>query len=410
MKIHYRASRANGEVYEETAEARDQYALARTLREKGEVLISVQQHEKKSKEEKKFSLAGLKKLEFSFGVRLYEKILFTRNLGALLEAGLPMSRALSVLERQMKNPAFKKVVKKLSEGIHGGDPLYASMEKHPKVFPPIFIAMVKAGEESGSLAESLSVLAMQQERIYTLKKKVRGAMMYPAIVLSAMVLIGILMFVYVVPTLTATFEELDAKLPLSTKIIIGISELIQTHPWLLLGATLGAIVGFISFLRTKRGKRMFDFFVLHIPLIRDIVKEVNAARTARTLSSLLAAGVEIVYAIGITREVIQNSYFKEVLARAESSIQKGTALSEVFIDHGGFYPILVGEMISVGEETGKLSDMLMNLASFYETEVDRKTKDMSTVIEPFLMIVIGVAVGFFALSIITPIYSLVGSF
>jgi len=214
------------------------------------------------------------------------------------------------------------------------------------------------------------------------------------------------MLIYVVPTLTQTFGELGVDLPRSTQVVIAVSNFMTTHTVLFFGLLVGVgLVGMWGF-RTQRGQRMFEFVLIHMPIISKLVKEVNSARTTRTLSSLLSSGVEIVRALSITREVVQNSYYKEVISHAEEVIQKGGALAEVFAQNEHLYPVMVGEMIAVGGETGKLTSMLEQIADFYENEVEQQTKDLSTVIEPFLMLFIGAVVGFFAVSMISPIYSI----
>ncbi len=398
----YRAVKANGEKYEGAFEALDKFAVYRKVRETGDSIVFVEEAGKKSR----FDFSRIMSV-FS-RINTQEKVIFARNLGAMIEAGLPMSRSLSVMERQSKNEALKKVLAALNDSIKIGKTLSDSMNAFPKVFSSLFVSMVAAGEESGKLADSLRVVSDQMERSYMLVKKVRGALMYPAVIICAMIGIGILMLIYVVPTLTATFKELKVELPLSTRIIVFISDFLKENILLSLFA-LVIIVG-VSYMaaKTKRGRQLFDLIVLKIPLIGTLVKETLSARTTRTLSSLLISGVPVVTALGITREVVQNSYYKEVLLKASEVIQEGVAMSSVFIQHEHLYPIFVGEMMSVGEETGKLSDMLYRIAVYYETEVEQKTKDMSTIIEPFLMIFIGAVVGFFALAMITPTYSLVG--
>ena len=210
---------------------------------------------------------------------------------------------------------------------------------------------------------------------------------------------------FVVPTLQSTFESLDAELPKSTQMIVAASNFMQEYTLLFIGLLLAAVGGFISGLRTYPGKRAFEWFILHLPMIKTLVQETNSARTARTFASLLSSGVEIVSAISITKDVVQNTHYKDVLAQAEERIQKGEPLAQVFIENDHLYPVLFGEIILVGEETGKLSLMLEQIATFYEDEVSQKTKDMSTIIEPFLMLIIGGVVGFFAISMISPIYS-----
>jgi type IV pilus assembly protein PilC len=242
--------------------------------------------------------------------------------------------------------------------------------------------------------------------MYTLKKKIRGALIYPAIIVVAIIGIGSLMMVYVVPTLAQTFKEMNAQLPLSTQIVVAISDFLVAHTFVAFGAGVALLTFLVGALRTASGKRAADFIFLHTPLSGGMVREVNAARTARTLSSLLSSGVDVLASLEITGQVVQNSYFREVISEAGLGVGKGEPLSAAFARRGDLYPAFVGEMMAVGEETGALSEMLKRLASYYEDEVDRKTKDMSTIIEPFLMIIIGSAVGFFAVSMITPIYSL----
>jgi type IV pilus assembly protein PilC len=269
--------------------------------------------------------------------------------------------------------------------------------------------MVRAGEEAGGLSQALSVIGTQLEKSYLLKKKIKGAMIYPAVILSALVIIGILMFIFVVPTLASTFKELHTQLPFSTQIIIGISDFLTNNLILALSGIVGVVASFVLALRTKKGRRAFEFLIFRLPVVGELVRESNAARTARTLSSLLSSGVGMIEAIKITQDVLQNSYYKEVMGVASEQAQKGIPLSAVFVQHGDIYPPLVGDMVEVGEETGKLAEMLMNVATFYENEVDDATKNMSTIIEPVLMLVIGASVGFFAVSMITPMYSVMSN-
>ncbi len=338
-----------------------------------------------------------------------EIVMFSRNISAMLKAGLSLSRALSVMEHQTKNEKFKKILGDVNEEIKKGGNFSTGLAKYQSIFSVLFVSMVKAGEESGNLGDTLGVIADQMEKTYLLKKKIKGAMIYPAVILSAMIIIGVLMMIYVVPSLTGTFKELKVELPPTTKVIIGISDFLQNHTILFLFIVFGVIFGIVSASKTTPGKRMIDYITPRFPVLGGIVQEANAARTARTLSSLLSAGVEVVGALSITKDVLQNSYYKEVIDEAQAQIQKGAPMSAVFMDHEEIYPILVGEMISVGEETGALSDMLSRLAIFYETEVDQKTKDLSTIIEPFLMLFIGGAVGFFAIAMISPTYSIMNN-
>ena len=398
-KLKYKSISPSGETHEGVIEAQDSYALARILKEKGETLIIAEEIKKKSlRDHLNISIGGR--------VKLAEKIAFAKNLAAMVDAGLTLSRGLNVMQRQTKNKLFQDALAALTEEVEKGTTLSQAMAKYPDIFSGLFISMVRAGEESGKLGESLRIVADQMDRTYSLQRKVRGAMMYPAIIISVMIIIGILMLMFVVPTLTATFKELAVDLPRSTQLVITVSDALKNHPIVALGSIIGSVLLVILFARTKQGKRSFEFLFLHTPVIGMLVKQTNAARMARTFSSLLSSGVEVVSAISITRDVMQNSYYKDVLSLAESEIQKGSLISSVFTQYEHLYPPMVGEMISVGEETGKLPDMLLQIASFYEGEVEQKTKDMSTIIEPFLMVIIGAGVGLFAISMISPIYSL----
>lgn len=402
-KYRYKAVDKDGNAYEDVTEATDKFSIYRDLRERGQTVVYAE-------EVKKRKILSASKFEALFTrVKVQEKIAFARNLSVMIKAGLSITRALAVMEKQTKNKKLKRTVMSLNEEISHGKSLSDAMGKFPNIFPSLFVAMVKSGEESGNLADSLKVVALQTEKGYILTKKVKGAMIYPAIILSLMTVIGVLMLVFMVPTLTETFEGLGVDLPLSTRIIVEISDFLRTeYLWVILGLAV-FVASFFLFKKNASVKKGLNLLAIKFPITGTIVKEVNAARTSRTLSSLLASGVDIVIAIEVTRNVLQNVYFKNVLQEAQQSIEKGGQMSEVFINNDKLYPVFVGEMIAVGEETGRISEMMDEVARFYEDEVDQKTKNMSTVIEPFLMIFMGAAVGFFAISMLAPTYSLVNN-
>lgn len=233
--------------------------------------------------------------------------------------------------------------------------------------------------------------------------------MYPGVILSAMVVIGILMFAFVVPTLAGTFKELGVVLPLSTQILIWVGDFFSNNLLLTFILLLVFVFLGIKLLHAKFMARYFDFIFLKIPVIGTLVKELNTARTARTMSSLLFSGVSIIRAIEITEDVVQNIFYKKVLQKAAIATEKGAPFGKVFSANPDLYPVMMSEMIEVGEETGKLSDMLLQIAVFYEEEIENKTKNLSTIIEPILMIFIGSFVGFFAISMISPLYSILGN-
>lgn len=396
----YTAEKPGGETYKGVAEAADRFALYKVVRQEGGKIVSVEEEGAHGA----FSFAALN--NYFTRISEYEKILFARNLGAMLGAGLPLSRALSVIERQTKNQKLVGVVSVVSSDVRRGKTLHEAMAGFPNVFAPIFVAMVRAGEEGGDLPNALQIISDQMERSYSLKKKICGAMLYPSIILVAIVVIGILMMIYVVPSLSATFAESGAELPASTQFIINISNFLVQYTVLAIGGIVCAVALVYAVLRTPPGRRATDFAFLRTPAVGGIVRQINAARTSRTLASLLSSGVDMITSLGIVADVVQNSYFRAVIKEAEAGVGKGETLSSSFVKHENLYPAFVGEMMAVGEETGQLAEMLKRLAIYYEDEVDRATKDMSTIIEPFLMIIIGVAVGFFAVAMITPIYSL----
>ncbi|HET8581371.1 MAG TPA: type II secretion system F family protein [Candidatus Paceibacterota bacterium] len=399
-QYRYTAQKMGGETYTGAAEAPDRFALYEMIRREGGKVVSVEED------------STSKKLSFAYWnakiatVPEREKILFARNLAAMLKAGLALSRALSVIERQTRQAKFASVLAQIGSEVRRGTSFHDALAQYPHVFSRIFIAMVKAGEESGNLPGSLVTISDQMNESYTLKKKVRSAMIYPTIIIVAIIGIGAVLLTTVVPTLAETFKELGAQLPATTQFVINLSDFLVENTLLALAIAIIVIVGFMAGLRTTIGKRLSAQVAVHMPLIGPVVKEVNAARTARTLGSLLHSSVDMLAALEITTEVVQNPLFQDVLREAHEAVAKGDQLPAVFMRHENLYPPLVGEMLSVGVETGQLSEMLTRLAEIYEESVSTTTKDMSTIIEPFLMLIIGSAVGFFAVAMISPIYSL----
>jgi type IV pilus assembly protein PilC len=392
-----------GKKITQTVTADDRYAVYDIARRDGHRITSID--ENTTAGYKKF--LNIERINIMLSrVKADELVMMTRNLGSMLTAGLTVTRALSVIERQSKNLKTRHVIKRVVERINNGEQFFEALKEFPEVFSDLYVAMIKSGEESGNLAESLKTLSMQMERASNLTKKIKGAMIYPAIVMTIMVIIGILMMVFVMPKITGVFKGMDMELPATTQFLIATSDFFAEHTLVTLAMIIGTVVSTVYFFRSKVGKIVSSWTVTRLPVIGVMAKETNSARTARTLSSLLNSGVDVIQAIEITEEVVQNVFYKKVLAEARMRVEKGTPLSEVFVERSDLYPILVGEMIMVGEETGQISGMLGELAIFYETEVERKTKDLSTIIEPLLMVVIGAGVGFFALAMIAPIYSI----
>ncbi|MFA6432570.1 MAG: type II secretion system F family protein [Candidatus Paceibacterota bacterium] len=400
----YKAKRATGEIYRDERDAADRFELYRLIRESGDEIVSVEEKSGGKGLHLNMSIGSM----FS-GVKTIDKINFAKNLGLMLEAGLALSRALSVLERQAKKKVFKKILNDLIGDVSRGTTFADALGRHKKVFPPIFVSMVHAGEQSGSLSESLKAVGEQMNSSYELERRIRGAMIYPAVILGVMVLIAILMMIFVVPTLMKTFTDLGVPLPATTRFVLAVSSAVQHQGLLVLGGLAILVWGGWWLSKQPRGKRLFHRLILKLPIVGGLVQEVNTARTARTLSSLLSAGVNVVESMEITCDVVQNVYFRDVLKKAGEAIKKGDLMSKVFSVEDKYYPIFFAEMMNVGEETGKTGEMLINVARFYESDVAEKTKDMSTIIEPVLIVVIGAGVGFFAISMISPMYSLVNA-
>ncbi len=400
----FKAKKPNGDTYEGQKDAADRYELYRMIRESGDEFVSLKEKNGKN--------TGLK-MEISLGflnkVKAMEKINFARNLGSMIEAGLPLSRALSVLERQAHSKNLQTVITDVRNSIDKGLTFSDALAKHPKVFSSLFTSMVHAGEQSGTLSDSLKVIAFQLESANNLERRVRGALMYPAVIIFAMIIVAVLMFTFVIPTLMKTFIDLHVELPFTTQIILNISNVLQNYGvYLLIGLALLGFM-FMKWSKTAIGKNINHTLLIRLPILGPLVQEVNTARTARTLSSLLGAGVDFVESVNITALVIQNVHFRAVLEKAGESIKKGGLMSKIFADNIKLYPIFLSEMMSVGEETGKIGEMLSGVAKYYEEDVDQKTKDMSTIIEPLIMILIGAGVGFFAVAMISPMYSLVNA-
>lgn len=414
----YKAKNFKGEEKNGSMEAADISELSASLKSEGYILLDVSGGESSKSEggvgaifsnlseSSRFSEVTIS--SFLKKVSLEEKMVFSRNLAVMVAAGLPISRALEALSREARNSYFRSTIDDIARNVRQGKNLKDSFSSHPKVFSSLYVAMVEAGETSGKLSESLNVLAKQMKTDHELIKRVRSAMIYPAIVVSVMILIGIAMMIYVVPVLVGTFEELGVELPPTTRVIIALSNFFLNNTLLLLIGLPFFVVGITKVLHTGRGKNIMDRIIAKFPIIGEIDRNFNTARTARTLSSLLLSGVSITDALDITSRVLQNHYYKDILQEARASIQKGSTISIVFQNHPDYYSPLLAEMIAVGEETGNITSMLEEVATFYEGEVEVATKDLSTIIEPLLMVVIGGAVGFFAISMIQPLYGVMG--
>jgi type IV pilus assembly protein PilC len=342
-------------------------------------------------------------------ISLSEKIGFIENLGVMLKAGISISRCLQIQVKQTSNHRFKEILTDVNNQVQQGKGLSEALAKYGSVFPNIVISMIKVGEISGNLDKSLEYLSIQLQREADLKSKTRGAMIYPSVIISAMVIIGILMSIFVLPSLTSVFKNFGGNLPLSTKIVIAFSDFMSGHAVIV-------IVGFIAFvgavayiLSTHAGKRAFNVFTLHFMLINTIVKKINLARFSRILSSLLKSGIPIVQALEVAAESLGSIPYQELITKTSQEVRLGKPLAQILASNETLFPVLVVQMIQVGEESGTVQEILEQLATHYEAEVDDTIKNLSSIIEPLLLLIIGGVVGVLAIALISPIYSISNS-
>lgn len=339
-------------------------------------------------------------------VKLKEKIVFTKNLQVMLKTGLPLSSALKTLAEQSDNQKLQKILLDVQGKIEQGTTLAEAMSKYPKVFNELFINMIESGELSGNLVEVLDYLQLQMKKDHELLSKVRGAMIYPSIVLIAMGAIGTAMMVFVIPKLVSIFDEFKAELPLPTKILIAVSNFITSNGILVvIGViTLVALIRFAY--RNPKGKRVFHLLFLKSPILGPITHKINLARFARTLSSLIKTDIQIVKSFEITSKTLGNVYYKDSLIVASENIKKGVAISESLGEYPKLYPPVVAQMVTVGEQSGEIDSVLMELAQFYEEDINQIMDNLPQVIEPLLILILGAGVGGMAVSIIMPLYTL----
>lgn len=343
------------------------------------------------------------------GVSLTEKMMFTRNLQVMVASGLSLPKSLQVLAAQTKSKKFQKTILNINEKVTKGENFSDSLKEYPDVFSELFQNMIKVGEETGNLTEVLKTLAQQMEKEHELKSKIIGALIYPAVIIAAMIGIGILMLVMVVPKLAETFKDLGTELPVTTKFIIFLGTFF-TERWYLVFLIIFVIIFLFRFIsKTKQGKKIIDSLFLKLPIISSIIKKTNSAYTVRNLSSLIASGIPIVKSLEIVSGTMGNIYYKNAILEAAEKVGKGGKLSDALQSYQNIYPPIVFQMIQVGEETGETSNILAKLADFFEEEVGNATKNLVSVIEPVLMLIVGAAIGFFAISIIQPMYSMLGS-
>lgn len=394
----YKARDFQGVDHKGTIETVDASRAARLLSKKGLVITSIS--------EKKTATPLFDKV-FN-RVSFDELVISTRQLSTMIESGLVLSEAINILVGQQSNPTFQKVWEQVLRDVNSGLDLASALKKHPDVFPPLYCSLVKAGEQAGNLDVILTEMANNLERDREFRARVRGAMVYPIMVMGMMaVVVGIMMF-YVIPRLTSLYTQSNIDLPLPTKILITTSNIFLGYWWLMLIVLAIAVVIFKKWVSTPRGKFLFDEFLLKTPIVGKIIRGTALTSFTRTFGLLTTAGVPILDSIAIVSDVISNAVYKKALAETRLGIERGLTMSAQ-LDEVGVFPKIVSQMYRVGEETGKVDKISFKLAEYFESEADHLVKNLTVIIEPLILIVLGVGVAFLVLSIILPIYKLTTS-
>ncbi len=395
--FQYKARNPDGPIVSGLVDAPSQDVAIRLLHEKRMFVVSI--HESKDQ----FNLQAIelyfKRVSFS------DIVNFTRQLSTMVVAGLALPDALTILRSQTTNKVFADVLVDIEHQIVGGGNLGDSLAKYPKYFSPTYIALVRAGESSGTLDQVLTRLAETMESQREFRGKVSGAMIYPVIILIAMVAVVFVMMTVVVPQLTGLYKDMNIQLPMTTLILIGISQFFVHFWWLMILGTAGLIVGFRNWRRTTVGEHMVDAMILKIPIFGELQKKIILVEFTRTLGMLITSGIHILEGLQILKNSLGNVLFRDAIGEIAKKVEKGFPLGDSFGQFPVFPPI-VSQMMKVGEETGKLDDTLLKLSRYFQTESENLVKGLTAAIEPVIMVILGVGVGFIVISVITPIYNL----
>jgi len=347
-------------------------------------------------------------LKFS-GVPSSEKLFFVQHLGVMLKAGVSLLAALQTLSKQSESPRLAKILKDVAVNVEKGKTLTDSFRPHVSIFGELFINMIDAGEVSGKLESVLEQLYMQMKKQHQLMSRVKGALTYPLVILFAMCGIGIFMVVVVVPQITAMLKDFNSELPLATKILIGVSDSIANNGLLWGGGFILFVIIVVKTLSTRAGKYYFQAVTLRLPVFGSIIKKINLAKFARNISALLKTDIMIIKSFQITGNVLGNLHYRAAILDMAEKIKKGGTIYDVICTYPNLFPPIVTQMVAIGEQTGELDSILQQLAEFYEDEVDQIMQNLPSVIEPLLILVMGVGVGGMAIAIIMPMYSITSS-
>lgn len=394
--FRYQAVDKTGKLVEETISAASEAEVATILKQKELMVVAI-----KPEETKGFLLQKWQ------GVSLKDKMILTRHLATMIRSGLPLTLSVEVVS-QDASPKLKRILEKVHYDLESGRPLSTGLAAYPEIFDKTFVALIRSGETSGNLVEVLTSVSQKLERDLDIGSRVKGALLYPAVILSALILIGGVMVVAVVPKVASVFEKLDIKEPIPTKILFFVSKILNYNLWLSIGIFLLFLVGGILLWRSPFGKRARAWIMARLPLLKGLSQSVDWARLTSSLSLLLKSGVPVAEALLLSSSVIAEEKLAGVFKEAKKKIEQGVNLSDHLKGFPKLVPVMVVQMVAVGERTGKLDQVLADLNHFYEVEVEVHLKAFASLIEPILMLVVGVLIGVFVISLLAPIYQIVG--
>lgn len=390
----YSARSLAGEIQTGTIELPDREAVVAHLRRQR--LIPVLVREKKEG------------VEIAFGkpVKMREMVHFTRQFATMINSGLPLVQCLDILSSQTENKRFRKIIEQVRLDVEAGNTLADSLRKHPRVFTDLYVNMVMAGEAGGILDTVLMRLATFLEKNEALVRKVKGAMIYPAVIMAVAVIAVTVLLTVVIPTFQQMFASVNVPLPLPTRIVIGLSNLLKAYWWAGLAGLVGVVWAIRAYYRTDGGKLQIDWLMLHMPIIGDLLRKSAVARFTRTLGTLVSSGVSILEGLDITAKTAGNRVIHDAVMRSRASIAGGQTISEP-LRGSGVFPPMVTQMINVGEQTGALDEMLQKIADFYESEVDSAVEALLKAMEPVLIVFLGAVVGGMIVSMYLPIFDMI---
>ncbi|MBI4355339.1 MAG: type II secretion system inner membrane protein GspF [Candidatus Omnitrophica bacterium] len=391
----YLAKEPDGKSITGLLESKSQASAIEQLRAKQLIIISVEQAR----------AGGLKTRAKGKRVKLDDLVIFSRQLATMVDSGIPLVQALDILYEQMENRQFRDVIGKARQDIEAGSSLSEAFAKHPRIFSALYVSMVKAGETSGLLDDILDRLAGYLEKSNALQRKVRSAMVYPAVVISMALLITMLLVLKVVPTFKGIFDTLGGQLPLPTRVLIGISDFLRHYFFIWFGGVVLGVGGLMRFVRTEQGKGLYDRFILKAPVIGSLVQKVSIAKFARTLATLVKSGVPIIGSLDIVAKTSGNRVVEKALVEVRTYIREGESIAEP-LSRCPVFPPMVVRMIGVGEQTGELEKMLTKIADFYEEQVDASVAGLTSILEPLIIAFLGVVIGGIVLAMFMPIFKL----